>query len=170
MLNSIRLLRGIAALLVVVYHVCEYLKTHGYPELADAFPFGAIGVDLFFAVSGFVMLHAMESKKFDAGFSSGFDFFVRRIIRVAPIYWIGTSALYGIYVAMPHKFKMFSASAEQYWRSMLFLPSVGEGSTIRPLLTQGWTLYHEMYFYLVLAMAIVVLGRRWAGSLPPRSP
>ncbi|TAK85112.1 MAG: acyltransferase [Aquabacterium sp.] len=155
MLQSIRSLRGVAALLVVIYHACEYARTHGHADMANTFLFGAFGVDLFFVISGYVMLLALEKIITSPQSASHLtiDFLARRLIRIAPIYWIGTVFLYTIYAIQPEKFKAFSATFEMFARSMLFLPiDRGAGkSTISPILSQGWTLYHEFFFYAVLS-------------------
>jgi exopolysaccharide production protein ExoZ len=160
MLESIRVLRGLAALLVVVYHSFEYVSLHGQPFAKGLFNFGAVGVDVFFLLSGFVMAYSMGSDgAYESKLSSGIDFMVKRIIRVAPMYWIGASISICLFQAMPGRFRFFSTSWGHYFESILFLPH-GDEWLIRPILSQGWTLYHEMYFYLVLAIGIVLFGRK----------
>lgn len=164
MLQSIRALRGVAALLVVVYHACEYARTHGHPDMQDTFLLGAIGVDIFFVISGYVMLLALEKTihASDSPLHLTTDFLVRRVIRIAPIYWLGTSFLYLIFVIQPDKFRHFSASPEGYWQSMLFLPTTATHgkSTISPILSQGWTLYHEFFFYSILSALLIFNVRK----------
>lgn len=171
MLQSIRALRGIAALLVVIYHACEYARTHGYPSMENTFLFGAFGVDIFFVISGYVMLLALEKVNTSNKSTSylTIDFLVRRVIRIAPIYWLGTTFLYVVYVIQPEKFRAFSATLETFARSMLFLPiERGEGkSTISPILSQGWTLYHEFFFYSVLSLLLVFNVRQGLKYLAP---
>ena len=49
--------RGIAASLVVLYHVSRHLdQAFGAPMLVHAFQFGHSGVDFFFVISGFIIL------------------------------------------------------------------------------------------------------------------
>ena len=159
MIQSITLLRGVAALLVVIYHACEYTRTHGFPELSNMFRFGAFGVDIFFIISGYVMMLSIEKSKGRHAAHTAIDFFIRRIIRIAPIYWIGTITLYLIYVIQPEKFHQFSATPDQFIRSILFLPIKTSTSTINPILSQGWTLYHELFFYFVLFFLIIVRSK-----------
>ena len=57
MIQSIQTLRAIAALAVVVMHIPEDLAVRGYGHL-PSFVRGAFGVDLFFVISGFIMVYA----------------------------------------------------------------------------------------------------------------
>lgn len=169
MLHSIRSLRGVAALLVVIYHAYDYAKSHGHPRIEEMFAHGAFGVDLFFIISGYVMLLSIEKNRTSNTKISASRFLIHRIIRVAPIYWIGTTLLYAIYIAQPHRFKTFTASFDNFAQSILFLPVLRteSESTISPVLSQGWTLYHEFYFYLTLATLIALrFGRNIIYAAP----
>ena len=62
---NIQALRGIAALMVVVYHARPHFSAMGlsnpiYESIAN---FGFIGVDIFFVISGFVMAKTTVDKK-----------------------------------------------------------------------------------------------------------
>ena len=60
-INSIQALRGIAALLVVGFHYREALNLT-FPTLGDTlFINGAIGVDLFFLISGFITFYVANN-------------------------------------------------------------------------------------------------------------
>lgn len=69
-------LRGLAALLVVFCHL-----TALFPQKDYGFKFGITGVDLFFILSGFVILLTLDGKKSSA------DFVVSRFSRLFPAYW-----------------------------------------------------------------------------------
>lgn len=163
MLQSIRALRGIAATLVVIYHACDYANSHGYPGSKNLFNIGAYGVDIFFVISGYVMLLSLEKKSGTTytPYQTAKNFIARRIIRITPIYWIGTSILYFIYAIQPQRFRNFTASAEDYIASIFFFPTcrVSGGSTISPILSQGWTLYHEMFFYAIIFGTLLAARR-----------
>jgi peptidoglycan/LPS O-acetylase OafA/YrhL len=70
-------LRGIAALLVVLFHFTLYREQAKY-----GFRFGVTGVDLFFIISGFVILLTLEKTK------SWKDFVISRFSRLYPAYWV----------------------------------------------------------------------------------
>ncbi len=82
MILSLQYLRGIAALLVVLYHYRGELNSiYAQKGLGDLlFSNGYIGVDLFFMVSGFVIMLSTEKDK------SSLSFAIKRIFRIYPVY------------------------------------------------------------------------------------
>src|SRR4051812_15604241 len=81
-LLSIQYLRGVAAVLVVMHHFLH----QGGPSTIPGFDevlFGAKGVDVFFVISGFIIYTVARHE-------SIVEFWRRRIIRVAPLYWLAT--------------------------------------------------------------------------------
>jgi len=77
-------LRGVAALLVIWYHVFEAFATS---PVDQRFNHGYLAVDFFFVLSGFVIGHAYDSR-WQRGMTAG-RFIVRRIIRLQPMVIIG---------------------------------------------------------------------------------
>jgi len=84
-------LRFFAALAVVVGHV-ELLKSyHGYPNFADnlaVYELGRIAVTFFFVLSGFLITFLLLEEKREAGTLSIRKFYVRRIFRIWPLYYL----------------------------------------------------------------------------------
>ena len=78
---SIHYLRGIAALLVALYHLAESKETP--LALVSVSKWMASGVDVFFVISGFVIYLNYLNKNL-----SPLSFLIRRFIRVIPLYWI----------------------------------------------------------------------------------
>lgn len=76
-------LRGLAALAVVLYHyTTRYTQLYGRPEdLSFSLPIGHYGVQLFFSISGFVILLTLTRTR------SGSDFIISRFARLYPAYW-----------------------------------------------------------------------------------
>jgi exopolysaccharide production protein ExoZ len=64
MLTNIQRLRAIAAILVVVFHTNSNATKYGYDTtwLWAIQPWGSTGVDLFFVISGFIMVHIQQKK------------------------------------------------------------------------------------------------------------
>jgi peptidoglycan/LPS O-acetylase OafA/YrhL len=154
-LDGIQWLRGAAALLVVIEHAKNAISVDFFKLAPDRsplsiFPF-AVGVDIFFVISGFIMAHASAPLFARAG--SWRPFMIRRIARVAPLYWLVTTIMIAL----------FFATGSRMWResgwgamaaSYLFLPATNpEGATF-PMLVTGWTLNYEMAFYAVFALFI----------------
>ena len=161
-LPNIQILRAVAALAVVFYHTgietSELCKASGWEcKLGDWL--GALGVSLFFIISGFIMVVTSWNHFGKAGASK--EFMKRRLYRIAPLYWVLTTAtLCGILVA-PWIFNAPMLRFDYLAGSYLFWPVMRDDGLIRPVMKLGWTLNYEMFFYLVFAAAL--LFRRWAG-------
>lgn len=161
-LTPIQVLRGIAASIVVVNHYSLVMKTysekHSWILASGLGGLGASGVDIFFVISGFIMVYTTTRR---AGPGDGVYFLKKRIQRIYPLYWIWTTVLLGLWLLhvafKAHKFAL------TYLIGSYFLFPVSNGQDYHPLLSQGWTLSFEMLFYLVFALAIALglRGRRW---------
>lgn len=148
-LPSIQVLRAAAAMGVVFAHLTASFQT--VFKAKDAiydFYFGNFGVDLFFVISGFVMVYASESLFGQPGGSK--QFLLKRIIRIVPLYWIMTTWVLWELEATGSSFPA------PLWKiicgSYLFLPF--PLATGGPLLIVGWTLNYEMFFYLIFAISV----------------
>src|SRR5260370_18583400 len=143
-LVSIQALRVIAALVVCWAHAINAVPA----EVAAEFPtlYGPFGVDLFFVISGFVMVYSSEGLFGKAG--APIKFFARRLARIVPPYWAATAIL--VWFVVPY------ASTKAVLGSLFFAPHVPSES---PLLFVGWTLIFEMFFYAVFAIALLAKRR-----------
>ncbi len=138
-LDTVQALRAIAALCVVGMHI-------------PAIERGAFGVDLFFVISGFIVCHVAAA---DPG-----RFLLKRIVRVVPLYWLCTLALFGIALAAPQFMGATRADAGELLKSLFFVPFVKSNGNIHPLLYLGWTLNYEMLFYALFTFTMVVAPKR----------
>jgi exopolysaccharide production protein ExoZ len=143
-LASIQALRAIAALLVSWGHAINAVNL----EVAAEFPtlYGPFGVDLFFVISGFVMVYSSEGLFGQPG--APIKFFARRLARIVPLYWAATAIL--VWFVVPY------ASTKAVLGSLFFIPHIPPEA---PLLFVGWTLIFEMFFYAVFAIALLATGR-----------
>ncbi len=147
-LASIEILRGIAACAVIFSHVARHVDRHiAAPDLITLFQPGHAGVDLFFTLSGFIILSVHRS---DIGRPSRFSHYLsRRLTRVMPLYWIALIATIGLDIAAQHPAP--SAGSLLWWTALL-------PTTIEPLFAISWTLQYEAMFYV--CFSILILDRR----------
>jgi exopolysaccharide production protein ExoZ len=155
-LYSVQYLRAAAALAVVFYHISALSqKTWGLdPERVDHV--GAAGVDLFFVISGFVMaMIVARPGEFD-----GREFWIRRIARVVPAYWVITFLVFVLAWNMPNLFNSTTADLPTLLASLSFVAlEHGDGGT-GPLLVVGWTLNYEVFFYAIVALTAGLFSDR----------
>lgn len=152
MIKEIQYLRGIAASLVVLYHVFPQLQRMGYQ--GPHFEFLSYGVDIFFVISGFIMTFISIDNQ-----PGRWDFLKNRFVRIVPIYWLLTSLIAVIGVIAPFVFQSTKVDWAQYIQSLLFIPYIHPISHgYFPLLQPGWTLNYEMYFYLIFALFLGFRG------------
>lgn len=129
--DSIQLMRGLAALTVIFMHI-QMIKR------------GAFGVELFFCISGFIMMHVTQR---------GYEhFFTKRLIRIVPLYWLAAFLTAAILVIAPAVFRTLVFKPEFFVKTLLFLPFYykgASGSTVNSLVQVGWTLMLEMFYYVL---------------------
>ena len=154
-IHSIQVLRGLAASMVLVLHCFVYLEARGMiakvPELAN---FGKAGVDIFFVISGFIMIRMSEDNFAKPG--APIAFLVKRIIRIAPTYWCYTLLMGLLAYMFPYLVsKGRTVSIEQLAASLFFVPWKNSLGDVFPVIFAGWTLNYEMYFYLIFSFLLV---------------
>lgn len=142
-LVGLQYLRGLAAVAVLLFHAAQ--------RTGWRFHAGEAGVDLFFLLSGFLMVAITSSE------SRPSSFLADRIRRIVPVYWIATSVM--LVGALAGAFPKLRLEAGHIVASYLFVPwcSPVTGDAW-PLLIPGWTLNYEMMFYLLFA-SLLPLGR-----------
>jgi exopolysaccharide production protein ExoZ len=155
---GVQALRFAAATAVVVTHAVDLAGTRLGLETVLAGGtlenFGAVGVDVFFVISGFIIATTTRGQ---TGAGAAGAFLWRRFRRVAPIYWL---------LSLPILIGMArggTLSPEVAAATFLFWPFSGLEMTF-PALGPGWTLCFEMLFYAGFGLAIAG-GRRVAWGL-----
>jgi peptidoglycan/LPS O-acetylase OafA/YrhL len=146
-------LRALAALLVLGLHVNVLeIRFTGNPFLNAFSPIGNWGVDLFFVISGFVMITSTWN---DFGTPAiSWRFFLRRLTRIYPPYLVILFPIALLYIVAPTMVNDAQAIKPNVIASFLMLPQAGFG-----LLVVGWTLVYEMFFYVVFALVLAANRR-----------
>ena len=155
-LQGVQVLRGLAALLVLWDHL-KYNMGRDAGDFSNvpllATDFGAIGVDIFFVISGFVI--SMTAAKMEGDWRA---FLVSRLSRVVPLYFI-VSTLFAVVAFSLNK--PVDICGRTVVATYDFIPLLDGPNFTGPILTNGWTLSFEMWFYLCFAVLLRVgLDRR----------
>ncbi|QCY47810.1 Acyltransferase [Glutamicibacter creatinolyticus] len=143
-------LRIAAALVVVLYHYTAW--GHGYwgAEAVDAWPvlgkftiYGSIGVQLFFLISGFVILMSIQGKGL-------IQFLASRLGRLYPAYWLAVIA------AALLTFRLWPELKDGRTEGDIVpnLTMAQSGMGVRDLDGVYWTLWVELRFYAILAVLL----------------
>lgn len=154
-LEVFQVARGLAAAAVAAFHLSQ-LMSREYPGLDRPFwgltQHGHLGVQFFFALSGFIILyvHAVDM----GNPARVFAYLRNRFVRIYPLYWIVlVGATAGILLKNADGLSDMNGVVD--WVSQFTLLKL---STSRVVVGHAWTLFHEVFFYLLFALAI--LNRR----------
>ncbi|WP_042562348.1 acyltransferase family protein [Yersinia rochesterensis] len=149
-LDSIQVLRGVAALLVVLFHFRHFVNdVYPLKDLGDRlFLFGEAGVDLFFIISGFIIVYSSKNREKNT-FS---EFAIKRFFRLYPIYFVVLT-----FYLISYGDEVFTIS--NIIKSYLLIPidfnGKGPWFGLSTIYT-AWTLSYEAYFYIIFSIAIFV--------------
>lgn len=161
-LNSVQILRAAAAALVVIFHAFalwrEGVGPGGDTLFMGPWDRGYAGVDLFFVISGFIMVWVTQERAGRPREAAQFAY--ARVTRIFPLWWVfcaGMGAYFWLTYGQPAS-PALVAPHEAYGvfvRSMALWPQ-----RLQPVLTVGWTLIYELAFYAIFAV-LMLLRRQW---------
>jgi len=163
-LNALQLLRAMAIGLVVYVHSIDLQMAFSVSRQQNFFylqDFGAIGVDLFFVVSGFII--TLVSSQY-MGFREGRQFLVKRFLRINPLYYLASLLLPGISIVIasvshgPGPLRL-PLSWHSFLQTVFIFPLSTVPNKVFPLLIVGWTLSFEWFFYGLLFVTIIIKSR-----------
>lgn len=148
-LASLQALRAVAAIMVVLFHLQVYTVpiVLAHPDrLWSGFAMGYSGVEIFFVLSGFIMV-LVHRHQFGQP-RHALAFIARRIERIYPLLWAILIALIAL--------RSFAGdglpSLDETIRAFTLWPTAGA-----PILEPSWSLTFEMLFYLIFALFILDL-------------
>ena len=162
-LASLQILRGLAAWIVVFHHFMQLFFNFQCSHWLSCFVAqrGNVGVDVFFVISGFVMVVTTHGRGMTPR-----TFAAKRVARIVPAYWLWTAILAALVLALPNGLYPYGISShsavfESALLSIFFVPHQNPAAYgLFPLLTVGWSLNYEMLFYAVFAASLVLQGTR----------
>ena len=149
MILSIQYLRGVAALLVVLSHIAWKNIQAGGSTLHWWHEAGAFGVDIFFIISGYIMVYItqnMHQKPHNVRI-----FLKKRFIRIIPLYWFYTLIALAVFILMPERVNSADGGTDIV-KSFFLLPLA---SNENYLIGVGWTLHFEFIFYLLFSFGLL---------------
>lgn len=173
-LQSVQVARGVAALLVVLFHLGGALAAPKYfssPLLRHIFAAGGTaGVDFFFVLSGFIipLVHWTDVNR-----PERFARYVtKRVIRIYPTYWLVLLTVCAIACLVPSVQSGAPSDPLSWLRTLALAPQDPAlvGGTGAPVIIVAWSLQYEVIFYLLfgllilnraLGIAAVGLGVAW---------
>ena len=147
-------LRGLAALVIMLYHTALVFRTHG------PFVRGYLLVDLFFLLSGFVLAVSTE-KKLNAGVGA-LEFTGKRFVRLWPLVAVGAgvAAFRGLFVDIP-----MLTLAQSLVLDLAMIPVLAGAGPFYRLNGPQWTLFWELVANFVHALALRRVPTRWLSLL-----
>ncbi len=129
--RNIQMLRGIACVYICLQHFSIF-NHYGY---------GAIGVEVFFVLSGYLTLENLKRKKLDK------TFLINKCLKILPLYYLGTVVVFAVGICFPSLFSNLTFNLKNLMNSVLLIPE--NVFYIYP----GWTLTYMFYFYILFFLA-----------------
>ncbi|MFT7304747.1 MAG: peptidoglycan/LPS O-acetylase OafA/YrhL [Candidatus Azotimanducaceae bacterium] len=137
-------LKFFAAIMVVFYHytfrgyAADGMSPMPFDSLSGISRYGYLGVDLFFIISGFVIMLSAQN-------GQTAKFVVSRMVRIYPAFWVGvcmTALVMTIYAKPP-----FTITVSQW---LFNLPLIGSFVGVEYVDSVYWSLLVELKFYFLV--------------------
>lgn len=149
MIFTIHYIRGIAALLVVLFHFrADLNKVYSQQDLGDLlFGSGMAGVDLFFIISGFIIV--VSTSRIES--NSGIKFILRRVFRIYPLLIFSVFMFWVLMTDMKSFTLLFKSMLPMQLNYNEPSPYYGYN-----MLNPAWTLTYEIYFYAIFFVGMSI--------------
>jgi len=133
------------------------MYTHGFGATATYFPFlhrvvasGALGVQLFFALSGYLIFRPFARRDFGNGGPIDLrSYALNRALRIVPLYWFAVVVLLLL--------TQGGGSFNQWWRFLVFAESFST-TTAQKVDGPMWSVVVEIHFYVLLPLIAWLLA------------
>jgi len=157
---NIQALRGIAVLLVVFSHMLPIENKYSATDkiLPDIFMIGISGVDLFFLISGFVMVSVTQNT--NQSISKIKLFLYHRFTRIYPLYWFYSILILTVFLLQPSMVNNSQDNQIDIISSFLLIPQ-----DLLPIVNVGWTLVFEIYFYIIFSLLLLLPRKKLTTGL-----
>ena len=150
-IEGIQVARALAAIGVMLSH--SALIVNAIPDskkiiIPFIYSYGGMGVQLFFVISGFIIAKVLDAKRDDTR-----SFFIKRIFRIYPAYWLVTFAAIYLHQTWQISFHRIYPHPDFILKSLTLWPIPAA-----PFFQVGWTLEHEIIFYLIAGLLVPLAG------------
>ena len=147
MIINIQFLRAVASLLIVFSHIILFGNDKyslNLPNLNFIACYFTIGIDIFFIISGFIMVYITYNKDI-----SPLLFLKKRFVRIFPPLWMVCIILLPVFFLKPEWINSSDNTPTSLLHSFFLIPHEGT-----PLIKVAWTLEFEMFFYIIFAITL----------------
>ena len=147
-LNLIQALRGVASLLVVLYHASGNMTDKFNKEFCGKiFYFGSAGVDIFFVLSGFIITYSSFNLLNDRGNTGRFLY--KRAVRIFPVYWMIITLFLFAQVIFPAYYRThYNFEIGNIISTYFLFPGHAMVNGV------SWSMSYELFFYLLFGISI----------------
>jgi peptidoglycan/LPS O-acetylase OafA/YrhL len=156
--------RGLAILAVLLFHFLAPVNPQGPIDNAITwlFSYGALGVDLFFVLSGFLITGILYDSRTDPAYFR--NFYMRRVLRIFPLYYGVLAVVFFVIPAIPalHGSEIARLRDHQAWAWLygVNIYLAAHGGWGLSYLEHFWSLAVEEQFYLVWPLVVWLLAAR----------
>lgn len=157
-LTNIQMLRAFAAINVVILHIFANASIYGFSKFNTTAlwqNWGKCGVDIFFVISGFIMVYTQYHKQYSPA-----RFFLNRAIRILPVYWVLLFIVISMHLFLPGAF--LKTHFELSWAINSFFLTSQFFQHRWPMIFDAWTLEFEMLFYVLFAASLFISQLRFS--------
>lgn len=150
-LYTLQVYRGIAAVLVVLFHTTVQMDYFGYSfyPIIKLFRSGHAGVEFFFVLSGFIIYY-VHKNQIGSGYKKLFSYLLKRFIRIFPIFWFLMFFLALLYLMFPNTGAVYHHELQAFILSLLLIPQSHPN-----YIGVAWTLSHEILFYIIFSFLLI---------------
>jgi peptidoglycan/LPS O-acetylase OafA/YrhL len=156
--------RGLAILGVLLFHFVVPTHPQGSIDAAITwlFTYGALGVDLFFVLSGFLITGILYDSRTDPAYFR--NFYMRRLLRIFPLYYGVLATVFFVVPLIPalRGSEIVDLKGQQAWAWLygvnIYLAI--HGGWVLSYITHFWSLAVEEQFYLVWPLLVWLLAAR----------